>query len=277
MKVSVLITSYNRAESLQRAIDSVICQNTTFPFEIIIVDDGSTDGSADLLWLYSDRYNIRICRRPHHGMIKTFEFGFKQCAGDFIAVCDCDDYWTTVTKLQHQYDYMILNPDCGLCITKVHTDINGKWKSFPVTADFVNQNMSFDNLLRGNAYIFAQSYFIRSTIFECYINYSKFIKLGFNAWDYPLVLELINHTRFYCMDFYSAAFVVHSESFTHTNSRVKRLKYVLNTHKIKWYFILKYHCKLNTATYVIYRLLRDIYSVIFARWNQGQATVNGRT
>jgi len=119
------MTSYNKAQYLKRAIDSVLDQKVDFKYEIIIVDDGSDDGSIDIIKSYSDK-RIRAFLEKHKGMMETYEFGFAKCNGEYIALCECDDYWIDIYKLQKKVTYMDAHRDCGLCITKVYTEINGR-------------------------------------------------------------------------------------------------------------------------------------------------------
>jgi len=240
MKVSVITTAYNHQDTIQRAIDSVNAQ-LGVTFEHIVIDDTVTK----------------------NGMMKTYQNAFNRCQGEYIAFCDGDDYWIASHKLFSQYKYMEEHPECGLCITKVYTLKNGELFGMP-DANYVNANMTFDSLLKGSAHINAQSYFLRKGV----IDFNKIVNLGFKLWDYPIVLELIQNSRIHCLDFYSAVNVINEESVTHTNSRIKRIKYLYEQFKIKWYYIKKYCCKTSTRIYLIYRVIRHLYSIGFKRWNK---------
>lgn len=258
-KVSVIMMSYNSESTIGRAVMSVLTQKTDFPFEVIIVDDDSKDGSWKVLAQCVRGNNVVKYQKKHPCMMHTFLLAQHLCTGDYIAICDCDDYWIDPLKLQMQFNYMGENPDCGLCLTKVYTEKNGQR-----TPHIVNHNITFDNLLTGKANIHAQSYFIRKSLYDKHIDFKKFLK--FHVWDLPIVLELATKTSFVTLDFYSAVFNKGEETVTQTKSRFKRLKYVLGNHKIRLYFILKYGCKLETIAFLAYRLARDIYAVIFKRW-----------
>jgi len=266
--IYVIIASYNHAKSIKKAIGSVL-QQTFKDFKIIIIDDGSTDGSVEIIKKYASlNKKIEAYFENHSGLMNTYLKGFSKCEGKYITVCDCDDYWIDKDKLKKQVEYMENNGDCGLCFTKVYTKAEGdKLTPMSISVDNINKNMSFDSLLKGNANIHAQSYMIRKSIFDKHINFQKFINLGFHVWDYPIVLELIKHTRFHCLDFYSAVWVKNIESVTNTRDRKRRFLYLLNSFRIKGYYIKKYGCKINTLLYLIYRITRDIYSIIFRRWN----------
>jgi len=240
-EVSVITTAYNHQGTLQRAIDSVEMQRD-INYEHIVIDDTNTK----------------------NGMMYTYGEAFKKCKGQYIAFCDGDDYWMNRYKLKRQVEYMNNHLECGLCITKVY-DKKGNKIYRMISAFHVNKNMSFDSLLRGNACIHAQSYMIRKSDFDKYIDFDMFVE-KFALWDYPIVLELIRHVNFYCLPFYSAVNVINDESVTHTMNRVKRIRYLKDQYKVKWYYIRKYGCKFSTMIYLIYRAIRHIYSTGVKRW-----------
>lgn len=265
--VSIIIVSYNHVESIDHAIDSVLDQ-TFKNYKVIIVDDGSTDGSIEIIKRYRAlNKNIEVYYETHNGLMQNYLKGFSKCNSKYIAICDCDDYWIDRDKLKKQVEYMENNADCGLCFTLVYTE-TGELLPMSVSADTINKRMSFDTLLKGRANIHAQSYMIRTILFATYINFQHFIDVGFCVWDYPIVLELIKHTKFHCLDFYSAVFVKNRESVTNTESRKRRFRYLLGNYKIKWYYIKKYGCKVSTIVFLSYKIVRDIYSIIFNRWNR---------
>jgi len=267
MKVSVIITSYNHTDTIGRAIESVLSQKTNFDFHVVIVDDGSTDNSVNTIRQYyenSDKIGVIEFDR-NLGIMQAYKAGFEYCQGEYITFCECDDYWAANSKLQKQIDYMDANPDCGFCTHRVLTSRNNTIIDNSLPSSEVNNVVSFDNLLRGNAYIYAQSYCIRKSVFDKWINFDMFTK-RFNVWDYPIVLELIKRTRFHQLDFYGAFFVIRGESITNTNNRLKRLKLILGYAKIRTYYVLKYGCEPTTLVYLIYRFMRDLISVILKRW-----------
>lgn len=241
MKISVITTAYNHHDTLQRAIDSVSMQKCV-GIEHIIIDDTLTN----------------------NGMMNTFHAAFKRCTGDYICFCDGDDYYIDDRKLLRQSSYMERHKDCAVCVTRAYTEINGIRNSVNVTTDYINDNMTFDNLLKGKGNIYAQTLMIRKSDFDKYIDFAKFLK--FNVWDFPIVLELINHKRIHCLDFYSAVFTINTESVTHTRNRINRIKYKAGTYRIILYYIFRYGCKLSTIYFLMYRFIRDIYSITFKRW-----------
>jgi len=90
LKISVLICNYNYADYIALCVESVLSQSRK-PFEIIVVDDGSTDSSLDVLAAYGPQ--IRICRKSNGGQLSAFIEGIRHCSGDYVFLLDSDDFW----------------------------------------------------------------------------------------------------------------------------------------------------------------------------------------
>ena len=94
-KISVIIPVYNGEKYINKAIDSVL--NQTFrPFEIIVIDDGSTDGTEDALSQYGDK--IKVYKQKNQGVCRARNAGLQRAKGDWVAQLDADDWWN-VNKL----------------------------------------------------------------------------------------------------------------------------------------------------------------------------------
>lgn len=110
-RISVIIPSYNRAHLLPRALASVYAQ-TLVPAEVIVVDDGSRDGTADLI--QSIYPQVSYCYQTNTGVSTARNRGIRQATGDWIALLDSDDEWLP-TKLVKQLDQLGRHPACRLC------------------------------------------------------------------------------------------------------------------------------------------------------------------
>ena len=110
--VSVIIPTFNREQTLERAIESVL--NQTFPnIELIIVDDGSTDSTE----LICEGKNLRYFKTENRGVSAARNFGIQQALGDWVAFLDSDDQWLP-KKIQRQIEYSAENPEYNL----IHCD-----------------------------------------------------------------------------------------------------------------------------------------------------------
>jgi glycosyltransferase involved in cell wall biosynthesis len=113
--VSVLIPTYNRAGELPSAIESVLAQSYQ-PVEVVVVDDGSTDGTETLV---RGRYpQVRYLRQTNRGPAAARNAGIKAASGRYIAFLDSDDRWTP-RKLEQQIGLFRTRPDVGLVFSSV--------------------------------------------------------------------------------------------------------------------------------------------------------------
>lgn len=119
--VSVVIPSYNRLNCLKRAIESV--RNQTFtPCEIIVVDDGSTDGTGE--WLATTGKPDIVITQDNHGVSHARNRAIEKASGKWIALLDSDDYWYP-SKLQRQVEALKQNQHMRLCHCDEHWYRNG--------------------------------------------------------------------------------------------------------------------------------------------------------
>ncbi len=177
-KVSIICLLYNMKEYIAQALDSMLMQKTDFPFEIIVHDDASTDGSTEILREYEKKYPdiiVPIYQTENQYSKKvaiTPNFIFPKVRGDYICYCEGDDYWTDPLKLQKQYDFMEAHPDYTLCAAKVR-QVNCKDPSVPDR--FVGPidrtcEVSFEKLLEQNE---KQSFATCSLFFRKAVMFSR--------------------------------------------------------------------------------------------------------
>jgi glycosyltransferase involved in cell wall biosynthesis len=121
-EVSVVIPTYNRCAMLLEAIDSVLVQSNQ-SFELIVFDDGSTDGTAEHLTRLGKA--VRIERIDHRGPAAARNHGVALARAPMIAFLDSDDLWAP-TKLERQLAFMRANPDCAISQTNEIWIRNGR-------------------------------------------------------------------------------------------------------------------------------------------------------
>ena len=113
MKISVVIPTFNRISLVARAIDSVLKQSLN-PYEIIVVDDGSDDGTSEMI---QNKYkSIKLIQQQNNGVSAARNNGIKHAKGDWIALLDSDDEWIE-KKLENQVDRLIKTPEYDFCHT----------------------------------------------------------------------------------------------------------------------------------------------------------------
>ena len=112
--ISVVIPTFNRRQTIGRSIDSVLNQ-TLFPSEIIVVDDGSTDGTSD--YIQSNFPSIRLLQQPNKGVSSARNMGIRSSNSDWVALLDSDDEWFP-KKLEKQVMTLSQNLDVKFCHTE---------------------------------------------------------------------------------------------------------------------------------------------------------------
>lgn len=118
--VSVLIVTYNQEQWIAQTIESILAQQTTYPFEVIIGNDCSTDGTQDICESYAAKYdNVRVLTyAKNKGIVGNWVECIKVASGKYIMNCAGDDYWHNPNKIQLQVDFMEKHPNCVIS----HTD-----------------------------------------------------------------------------------------------------------------------------------------------------------
>jgi len=123
MQVSTIITTYNRAELVCQAIDSVLSQKEPAD-EILVIDDGSTDDTKSQLGRY--RESIRYLYQSNSGISAARNYGVNQSRFDWLAFLDDDDFWNP-NKLKRQKEALQQNPEYRVCYTNEIWRRHGRW------------------------------------------------------------------------------------------------------------------------------------------------------
>lgn len=116
--VSICCITYNQASYLSEAIDGFLSQETDFPFEIIIGDDASSDGTRSIIEKYeaiSGGLITAVVNDTNIGATKNISKVMSLAQGKYIAICEGDDYWHDPHKLQLQVDFLESHPSFSMC------------------------------------------------------------------------------------------------------------------------------------------------------------------
>ena len=115
--VSIRCLVYNHEPYLRQCLDGFVMQKTNFPFEAIVHDDASTDGSAAIIREYAEKYPAIIKpifeteNQYRKGIINKIMDAAMHPESKYLAICEGDDYWTDPNKLQLQVDFLESHPD----------------------------------------------------------------------------------------------------------------------------------------------------------------------
>ncbi len=151
--VSVFILTYNQEEFIAQTIESILMQETNFPFQLVIGEDCSTDATRVICEKYASEYGDRIKLMPslkkNIGLIANYVRTISACDGDYIAICDGDDYWIDEYKLQKQVDFLEKNPDYSIVYTAVKR-LYPDGESIDYNYNLNKMQLDFDDLIFDN-------------------------------------------------------------------------------------------------------------------------------
>ena len=153
-KITVLCLAYNHASYIKDALEGFVSQETRFPFEVIVHDDASTDGTADIIREYARRYPEIIKpvfqkeNQYSRGVAIGPTFCFPLVRGEYVALCEGDDYWTDPLKLQLQADALDAHPEVDLCTHGALVTQNGKFHGY-MPSRLWGGILSADKIIRG--------------------------------------------------------------------------------------------------------------------------------
>lgn len=198
IKPLVVIRSitFNHENYLRDALESFVMQKTDFPFVAIVHDDASTDGTAEVLREYAEKYPdiiLPILEKDnqwskHDGSLsQILKEAVEATGAKYIALCEGDDYWTDPLKLQKQVDFLEQNPDFSLCATNVINLLPDGTKIEPIF-NVKNSRVSpiKEVILRGGAFLSTCTLVFKSSDFFSMPVEAKKLHVG----DYPLQIYL---------------------------------------------------------------------------------------
>lgn len=133
MDISIIIPVYNASSLLTRCLDSIFCQHTDYTYEVILVDDGSTDNSVELIKARKEK-NIRLYQQQNAGPAIARNKGLELVQGEYVAFMDADDYWKdgyiqkTVDFMKSHHECVAVSVTCKNVVSfRAHASYNPSW------------------------------------------------------------------------------------------------------------------------------------------------------
>lgn len=161
IKVSVVCITYNHRNYIEQALNGMLMQETSFDYEIIVGDDCSKDGTAEVITRFSENNPdkiIPIIREKNIGIQDNLINLLTIARGDYIALCEGDDFWTDPLKLQMQADFLDSNKACGLVfhpVTVKYENTDSQDSVFPEgSGNFTLERLLQDNYIQTNSVMY---------------------------------------------------------------------------------------------------------------------------
>jgi glycosyltransferase involved in cell wall biosynthesis len=238
--VSISCVTFNHAPFIRECLDSLLMQNTNFQFEIIIHDDASTDGTREIIEEYTAKYPEIIFpllqtenqySKGLRGMMARFNF--PRCNGEFIAICEGDDFWTDENKLQKQVDFLKQKTDYSMCFHNANRifeieDIN---KSYNIVEnkDYLINELFLRWIAPTSSLLFKKE--VVSKITDAALD--KRILNG----DLIIVLSCFDFGKVKGFSDYMSSYRVHSNGVSQSRIKEDNLKHLLNY--IPYYMLIR--------------------------------------
>lgn len=159
-KVSVLCITYNHARYIEAALQGFCRQKTDFDVEFIVADDCSTDGAQEIIKRYAaqDRRIVPVLNKTNLGVAGNFAAAVARITGDYVALCEGDDFWVDPTKLQRQADQLDADPNLSLVFhpVEVFNDSDGSFVALsPATQpDLTIWELTYGNFIQTNSVMY---------------------------------------------------------------------------------------------------------------------------
>ena len=209
--VSICCATYNHVHFIRQCLDGFVMQKTKFPFEVLIHDDASMDGTQDVIREYEAKYPDII--KPIYqkenqyskGVRVSLVYNYSRVRGKYVALCEGDDYWTDPYKLQKQVDFLEAHPDYVMCSHQ----FNQYWQEegrLEEIADPHFKGADYDllNLIGGR--------WLTQTLTVMYrrsaLNLQEYEKYGMSM-DMILFYALLKHGKGYCFPDVMAVYRCH--------------------------------------------------------------------
>ena len=263
LEVSVIVQTYNHVRYISQCLEGILNQQTSFKFEIILGEDESNDGTTKICQEYHKKFpkQIKLYLRKRNDVIHindqpTGRFNLisniREAKGQFIAICEGDDFWTDRFKLQKQVDFLKLNPDKVAVFHNVNI-IHERRKLFRnnifLTRRLKSQEFNFRNLVRMSWIIPTCSLMFRSNAITEFPSWFYEIING----DIGLAAILGKKGSFYYMEAVMGTYRIHNSGITRNISGSNAYFNLSNT----WLTINKYYN--NQLNQEIKITLEDIY------------------
>ena len=260
--VSIIVTSFNQAGTIEQTFDSILNQNCGPVYEIIIGEDFSSDNTREICNEYLNKYPgvfIPLFHKRNVGVGANFAMCMKQAIGKYIAICAADDYWHNSDKLKLQIDFLEKNPQIGL----VYTDYDKlDLKSGRIIKNYIKSTGKeiFEGpglmkaFFEGKVPVLTLTVMFRKELFDKFIPADDYIKYHFPLEDWPTWLILSRYTKIGYLPISTGTYRFGHESITNPVN-YKRIEERLKLEQIMYRYICEMFpedLSYNETHYLIY-------------------------
>lgn len=244
--LSVIVITYNQEEYISQTLDSILSQEQGYPYEIVIGEDYSTDGTKRIIEEYAKKYPeiIKpIYNKPNLGLIKNYFNALSLCSGKYIMECAGDDYWLP-GKVKKQIEFMEANPDVGMCYGVVRV-WDEKIQEFQGLIGA--QRKTIQEIVQ-KCTIPAPTVCFRNELIKKYVKEINPVEKDWLMEDFPMWLWLSKESKIQFLNEEFAVYRKIENSISHSLDVEKHIKLNISGEKIIRFFSDYYKIPLHTKT-----------------------------
>ena len=237
--VSVCMTTYNHERYIAQAIESVLRQQTDFAVEVVVGEDCSTDNTLAICREYEAKYPDRVrvvASERNIGMHANYRRTIEACRGEYVAMCDGDDWFSDPDKLQLQVD-ILRAEGAAMCYTRSERRSDHDSIIYPQGA----LHTTFEDMLRLNTAENCTTLALRTKILEYYAEVEPQTK-GWRTDDLPMWLWFAATQKITAIDRVTAVHRVLATSVSHSEQWEKQLDFCYSLDSIMLWFDCRYNC-----------------------------------
>lgn len=234
--VSICTTAFNHEDSIRQTLEGFLLQKVTFPYEIVINDDASSDSTAQIIREYEQKHPNLINATYQNenqyskGVWPMAQLVLPRAKGKYIAYCEGDDYWTDPYKLQKQVDFLEANPEYGMVCTNYSIIENEQIKDSVLTSQFkITEALDIDieTYLKQRYLVRTLTVMFRSEYAATFLtDIDESLRTGYSLGDNILWAYIINKSKGRYLPNITAFYRVLANSASHQKSVEKE-----RTHK----------------------------------------------
>ncbi len=185
--VSINCNTYNHEPYIRQCLDGFVMQKTNFKYEVLVHDDASTDGTADIIREYEEKYPdiikpiYQVENQYSKGVKISYAYQYPRAKGKYIAFCEGDDYWTDPLKLQKQYEAMEAHPEIDMCAHTVQViNSSDSAKTYAVAPEKEDTVIPVERVIAGGgAFVMTNSLFFRKSILDNTPRFRNFLVIDY--------------------------------------------------------------------------------------------------
>ena len=269
--VSVVMITYGHEKYIRQAIEGVLMQEGDFDLELVIANDCSPDNTDAIIRqiILENKSKCVIKYFLHEnnlGIMPNFYFALEQCKGQYIAICEGDDYWIDSLKINKQLHILNSNVNVGLVYTNVRRYIQEKSIFLDSPIDEVNFKNQVPKMLEGKYIEFASTLFKQELLFSIMEDLKSEI-MDKVIGDTRILLEAAHRTRIACLHDVTTVYRINEGSITRTKNLSKMMFVILDSYFCRKTFIERYKYPSNLLSNSIINTFRSLINLAYQESN----------